>query len=280
MLSFFWCVPPPPHSRNLSPAPSFFPAPKSQQRSSGSRFGWRVRGEFCSPAGWASVGGRAGGNPPGPGEGCSRVLQSCWVLDGRTGGRRWGGLRAGVGVGPVSRSSPRLAELSPAASIYALFIETNVKTFYKYGGGGRRIFPAPPVRCGCWVCTESPFSAASLPARGHLCKGALHGPAGGCVGALPPPHRGARASSSPGPAVGAAGVAGAPESCPAGHPPWAGSVSQPGPCSLPSLAGEGEGLRVPARPPCLPLASPVPLGRKRAKRELIVSNPKLSENSP
>lgn len=74
------------------------------------------------------------GKPPGCGKRCSRVLQSCWVLDGRTEGRWWGGPPAGVGISSVSQSSPRLAELLPAASICALFIEANVKAFYKYRG--------------------------------------------------------------------------------------------------------------------------------------------------
>lgn len=65
------------------------------------------------------------------------------MLGGRTGGGRGGGLRAGVGVSAVSRSSPPLAKLLLAASIYALFIETNVKIFYKYrvGGGWEEDFP-------------------------------------------------------------------------------------------------------------------------------------------
>lgn len=206
------------------------------------------------------------GNLPAPG--CCKAA-GCSTAE--NGGRRWGGLPAGIGVSSVSQifSPRRLAELLLAASIYALFIETNVKTFYKYGRGLFR-------SCRCGVGTVFGQGLPSVPLPRLLVgrpwaawvpptttMGPEHPPALWMLLGWPENPRGAR---------------------PDGNLPRAGSVSQPGHCFLPAGEGFSQGRRrilhpPPPQPSCLPLPALHPWG-KWAEPELNISNPKLSENSP
>lgn len=202
-LSHFPCLDRPPRSRNPSPIPpSFSPSPKISAAKLRLPIRMKSHQRVLLPgsAGRQRVGR---GNLPAPG--CCKAA-GCSTAE--NGGRRWGGLPAGVGVSSVSQifSPRRLAELLLAASIYALFIETNVKTFYKYGRG---LFQS--CRCGVGTIFGQGLPSVPLPRL-------LAGQPWACVGA-PHHHRGTRASSSP---ADAAGVAGEPERCLAGWEPATG----------------------------------------------------------